>query len=268
MKTAKTLLILLVIASVSMAKSYDDYMKELAAELSVSDVSVKEAVKPAKAASEEKDMPAASNTKTLKNRHGIKHGGDVKLPEHEPAIPNDLSNISIKNTGDNYLTLGFGYQNITLDDESRAFGINALDDAAMNINIGYGHYFASENEDYRFYVDGKFEFLQLKQSNLKNITTSINTQTNLSEDVSGYVGVKAGVSYFTWDIAQSEVAVSDTSTSPLFGIHAGIEYHFDEGISIVLDVEATKYFHETVIPGGTLTLDMGYGALIGFKFYL
>ena len=182
---------------------------------------------------------------------------EVSKDSKKMVIPANVSS-------NNFLDIEFGYKQASMSDENNAFSINALDNSALNIKGNYGQYFTKDE----FFVTAGFAFLQLKQANLKNINTSVNWQSNIDDDLDGFIGVKAGVSYLTWDITLDEASVSTTSTSPLFGIHAGLEYKIDEKTSIMLIGEYTRYSHKTQIPNGTLTLDSDAGVFIGFKFYL
>ena len=109
--------------------------------------------------------------------------------------------------------------------------------------------------------------MSLKQADMKAITASINTQTEFNKDTTGYIGLKVGYSYLVWDIQQDEAIESITSSSPLVGIQAGIEYKIDDSMSIVFGVDYTKYFHETQIPLDTLNTNSAYGINISLRFY-
>jgi hypothetical protein len=252
------------------AKSYDDLMEELNKQF---DFSILEE-KPKKPKS---NLVSLGNTKqkfVIKghydasidgdNPHLAKYGGDIGTqPDYEPAIKGD---ITVRNLADNYIGLRFGYSSLKMND-SAVFRDEAIDNKALNISGEYGHYFMNGDEHKRYFATGQFEFLQLKQAHLKNIVSSINIQRNLKEDVSGYIGLVGGVSYLTWDIPQHENSISHTSTSPLIGIRAGVEYHFDDGISATLSGSYYKYSHKTEVPNDTLTLNGGGAVYLGFKFY-
>ncbi len=178
------------------------------------------------------------------------------------AMINEPQSTSSKNS---FLYVGFGYQSLSVSDDNGYFGVNALDDSAIETKVGYGQYF--DVNDAKLFATVGFEYMALKQADMKAITTSINTETTLDEDITAFIGIKAGFSYLVWDIQQDEAVESITSSSPLVGLQGGIEYKFSKDISLVVGADYTKYFHETQIPNDTLHTDSAYGFNISLKFY-
>ena len=178
------------------------------------------------------------------------------------AMINEPESTSSKNS---FLYLGFGYQGLSVADENGYFGINALDDSAINTKAGYGQYF--DVEETKLFATAGFEYLSLKQADMKAITASINTESPLGKDVVGSIGLKVGFSYLVWDIQQDEAIESITSSSPLIGVQGGIEYKFSKSVSLIFGADYTKYFHKTQIPNDTLHTDSAYGFNISLKFY-
>jgi len=161
-----------------------------------------------------------------------------------------------------YVYLGYGQKNLTLHDEKSAFSEYALDNKAIDIKVGYGH---GINNDY--FINGGIEYLQLKQSNMMAITTSIQKRFEIDENIYFSLGLKGGVSYLNWDVALDEAVRAITSTSPLIGVEVGLEFMISDDIALVIGGNYTKYWHETSIPKGTLNTDSAYGIDFTVKFY-
>ena len=209
--------------------------------------------------SSNKDLINEVNAVKKEVKKGNSYQGKNVIPV---ATINETPTTTSKNS---FLYVGFGYQGLSVADDNDYFGVNALDDSVIETKVGYGQYF--DVEDTKLFATVGFEYMALKQADMKAITTSINTETTLDEDVTGYIGIKAGFSYLVWDIQQDEAVESITSSSPLVGLQGGIEYKFSKDISLVVGADYTKYFHETQIPNDTLHTDGAYGFNLSLKFY-
>jgi len=228
---------------------------------------VKQEVKEVKQEVKRMNKAMASSNKDL-----IKEVKEVKKAvvlsskhQGKGVIPVAMINETTPTTRNSFLTIGFGFQGLSVTDDNGFFSENALDDSAIDIKAGYGQYF--DAGDTKLFATGGFEYLSLKQADMKAITASINTQSNLGKDITGHIGVKAGYSYLVWDIPQDEAIQSITSSSPLVGVQAGIEYKFTDTVSLVLGADYTKYFHQTEIPNDVLNTSSAYGINISLKFY-
>jgi len=191
-------------------------------------------------------------------------GGDI-VPTVEPI---DVEEIEVKikeiTTDKNWFIGGsIGY--IGLDVSQEPLNNIATNFIPENEGISYGIELGFNYSNNIFYTIN-YDYLDLDQAFMQNITASINYKIN-----GFYAGVVAGMSSFEWDEAPTPTPIyEDTSDEFIYGVKLGYDYPINDNLIVYAQYQFLQTEHLTDITSGDNKSEILYENInhstIGIKY--